>query len=414
MKQHHTLRHATVALLALASITSARCGGSSDVSATGGGSASQAAAGTPAAGAKSSASTAAPGAAGPSVLGERLTPRVVQDQIQKLPVGVVAVPAGWKYDANVTWNYGWVSNPVNYSSRAENPANEEAVYGFGNAEFFDLRPVLVPIRQGQNQGGLIYGHPMAPLQTLAMFVQDKRGREAGFTFVGGKQLPELPAALNMPASPNQQGVGVKVAYTLNGKPVEEEFYAVGYQIEIPYDGPQGRTYQINWGLVSVHSFRAAAGTLDARRPLFAAIAKSFRPNPVWQQRVAAINKYLADEFNRQLQAGYDQIAAAARLSQQISANNDAMLRTIDSQLAASRTSSGSGGSSAGTSSAAKFDDYINGVTTVDDPYYGTSRQANDTSFHWTDGYGNYRNSNDVTYDPNRTEVGSWTPMKAIR
>jgi hypothetical protein len=304
-----------------------------------------------------------------------------------------------------------VSNPVNYSSRAENPANAEAVYGFGNVEFFDLRPVLVPIRPGQNQGGLIYGHPMPPLQTLAMFAQDQRGREPGFTIVGGKQLPELPAALNMPASPNQQGVGVKVSYTLNGKPVEEEFYAVGYQLEIPYDGPQGRTYQINWGLISVHSFRAPAGTLDQRRPLFAAVAKSFRANPAWQQRLTVITKYLADQFNRQLQAGYDQIAAAARLSQQISANNDAMLRTIDSQLAAARTSGSYG---ADTSGAAKFDDYVRGVTTVDDPYYGTSQQSNNASFHWTDGYGNYRNSNDVNYDPNRTEVGNWTPMKAIR
>jgi hypothetical protein len=402
MTHHRTIRHATVALLAFVSITAVRCGGS------GGGSAGRAA-GSP--GAPGSAAGSAAGAAGPAVLGERLTPRVFQDPQQKMPVGVVAVPASWKYDATVTWNYGWVSNPVNSSMSATNPANEEAVFGFGNLQFFDLRPAP-PYRAGQNFGGLLYGHPMPPLQTLAMFVQEKRGRETGFTLVGGKELPGLPAALKMPASPNQQGVGVKVAYTLNGKPVEEEFYAVGYQLEIPYDGPQGRTYQINWGLLSVHSFRAPAGTLDARRPLFAAIAKSFRPNPAWQERLAAINKYLADQFNRQLQAGYDQIAAAARLSQQISANNDAMLAAIDSRLTASRTSGGVSG--VDTSSAEKVDDLIRGVTTMEDPYYGTSQHSNDTSFHWTDGYGNYRGSNDVTYDPNRTEVGNWTPMKAIR
>jgi hypothetical protein len=185
---------------------------------------------------------------------------------------------------------------------------------------------------------------------------------------------------------------------------------VGYQVSVPYDGPQGRTYQINWGLLSVHSFRAPAGTLDQRRPVFAAIVKSLRLNPAWEQRVGVVNRYLTDEFNRQLQAGYDQIAAAAALSRQISANNDAMLATIDSQLAASRATGGG----ADTSGAAKFDDYIRGVTTVDDPYYGTSQHSNNTSFHWTDGYGNYRHSTDTTYDPNRTEVGNWTPMRAIR
>jgi hypothetical protein len=345
------------------------------------------------------------------VLGEKLTPRQIQDPQQKIVAGVIAVPATWKYESQIAWNYGWVSNPVNATMSAVNPANEEAVFGFGNLEYFDLRPAA-PYPAGTNTGGLIYGHPMDAVQTLVGFVRQTRGREQGLTFVGSKDLPDLPAALKMTATKGTRGVGVKVTYTLNGKPVEEEFYAVGYQVEIPYDGPQGRTYQINWGLGTVHSFRAPAGTLDTRRPVFAAIVKSYRPNPAWEQRVGAVNKYLADQFNRQLQAGYDQIAAAAALSRQISANNDAMLRTIDSQLAASRASSGGAGTD--TSSAAQFDDYIRGVTTVDDPYYGTSQHSNDTSFHWTDGYGNYRNSNDVTYDPNRTEVGNWTPMKSIR
>jgi hypothetical protein len=352
-----------------------------------------------------------PGGGGsPSVLGEKLTTRVIQDQQQNMPVGVIAVPASWKYDSKIVWSYGNTSKPVTFSSSAENPANEEAVYGFTNQEFFDLRPAGY-FRYGQNYGGLIYAVPMAPMQTLAQFIRQARGKMPGLTFVGSKDLPDLPAALKLPPSPNQHGIGIKVTYTLNGKPIEEEFYAVGYQAQIPYDGPQGRTYQINWGLIAVHSFRAPADTLDNRRPVFAAIVKSFRPNPAWQRRLAAINKYLADQFNLQLQAGYDQIAAAARLSKQISANNDAMIASIDSQLASSRTSAGSG---TDTSGSAKFDDYIRGVTTVDDPYYGTSQHSSDTSFHWTDGYGNYRNSNDTTYDPNRTEVGNWTPMKAIR
>jgi hypothetical protein len=343
------------------------------------------------------------------VLGEKLTPRVIEDRQQRMQAAVVAVPANWTYDSQITWNYGWVSNPLNATSTARNPANEEAVFGLGNFEYFDLRP-SPPYRPGQNIGGLIYAPPVPPMQALANLIQAQRGREAAFTFVGSKELPDLPAALKMQPSQNQQGIGIKVSYTLSGKPVDEEFYAVGYQVSVPYDGPQGRTYQINWGLLSVHSFRGPAGTLDQRRPVFAAIVKSLRLNPAWEQRVGVVNRYLADQFNRQLQAGYDQIAAAAALSRQISANNDAMLATIDSQLAASRATGGG----PDTSGAAKFDDYIRGVTTVDDPYYGTSQQTNNTSFHWTDGYGNYRNSTDATYDPNRTEVGNWTPMRAIR
>lgn len=391
------------------SLLGGACGGSGAPA----GGASSSASGGAAAPAGSSAPAAAGGsaaAAGPNVLGERLTTRVINDPTQKIPLGVMAVPASWTYDATATWKYIDYTIPVNATFSAKNSANEEAVFGFGNLNYFDLRPAGY-FQRGQDVGGQIYAAPTAPMQALAGFIQQQRGREAGFTFVGSKELPDLPAALKIPAAPGQSGVGIKVTYTLNGKPVEEEFYAVGYQVVVPYDGPQGRTYQTNWGLQSVHSFRAPAGTLDQRRPVFAAIVKSFRVNPAWEARLTAITKYLAAEFNRQLQAGYDRIAAAVALSKQISANNDAMIASIDSQLAASRTSGGSGSD---TSGAAKFDDYIRGVTTVDDPYYGTSQHSNDTSFHWTDGYGNYRNSNDATYDPNRTEVGNWTPMRGIR
>jgi hypothetical protein len=162
----------------------------------------------------------------------------------------------------------------------------------------------------------------------------------------------------------------------------------------------------------VHSFRASAGTLDKRRAVFATVVKSFRRNPAWQQRCQAVMAYLTQQFNAQLQAGYDQIAAARRLSQQISANNDAMIASIDRQLQASRASA-SGGTEA-RSSAEKFDDYIRGVETVDDPYYGTSQHSINEQYHWTDGYGNYRNSNDASYDPNRHDNGDWQLMQPVR
>ena len=349
------------------------------------------------------------------VMGEPFVTRVIVDAQQGgIPVGVVSAPEKWRFDSNVVWNYANYSNPVELSMSAENPASIEAVYGYPVVQYFDLRPASAFHRFGQNYAGQIYARPQPPVDTLAAFVQRARARVQHLQFVGAKDLPDLPAALKMPPTPNQRGVGVKVTYDLEGKAVEEEFYAVYYSVDIPYDGPQGRTWQINWGLAGVHSFRSPAGTLDRRRPIFAAMAKSFRPNPAWQQRQAAINAYLADQFNRQLQAGYDSIAAAGRLSRQISANNDAMIAAIDRQRQASATSSTSAGASQARSSADKFDDYIRGVETVDDPYYGTSQHASTEQFHWTDGYGNYRHTNDATADPNRSEVGSWQLMKPVR
>jgi hypothetical protein len=355
----------------------------------------------------SAASATAPTRA---IMGEPFTTRVIEDPMQRIPAGVVAAPASWAFASEIRWNYAHHSAPVTSSMSVVNPVNGEAVFGFPPALFFDLRPRGGYFQTGQNYGGYVYAQPASPLDTLVRLIRQERGKHADLQFVGSKNLPGLAESLGLPQSPNQQGVGIKVTYTLDGKPFEEEFYAVGFRVDVPYDGPQGRTYQINWGLVSPHTFRAPAGTLDKRRPVFAAIAKSYRPNPEWMARYNAVLRLLETEFNRQLQAGYDRIAAAAQLSRAISANNDAMLATIASQRQASRASA----STEERNAASKFDDYIRGVMTVDDPYYGTSQQSNTKQFHWTDGYGAYRSSNDATYDPNRTEVGNWQQMRVVR
>jgi hypothetical protein len=353
---------------------------------------------------------AAPGK-GPVVAGQPFTTRVIYDRQQgNLAVGVMSVPASWNFDSRVMWDYSHHSSPVAVTTSAVSPGGEDAFFSYGWVQFFDLRPGGYFTR-GQNYGGLVYAAPQPGIRTLVDFVQRVRGREAKLTLVGAKDLPGLPAALSLPHLDNQHGYGVKVAYESHGRPIEEEFYGVSYLINIPYDGPQGRTWQTNWGLEAVHSFRGPVGSLDARRPMFAAIAKSFRPNPAWEARFQAISQYLAAEFNRQLQAGYDQIAAAGRLSRQISANNDAMIASIDRQLAAGRSSGRSGRSS---DRSGAFDDYIRGVDTTNDPYYGTSQHSSNSQFHWTDGYGNYRNTNDASADPNRTEVGNWTLLQNIR
>jgi hypothetical protein len=157
----------------------------------------------------------------------------------------------------------------------------------------------------------------------------------------------------------------------------------------------------------LHSFRAPAGTLDKRREVFAVIPKSIRRNPAWQARYNAISRALGEQFNQQLRAGYDTIAAAGRLSQQLTANSNAFLASVDASLGSSRT--GGAGNGDGVD---KFDDLIRGVDTTDDPYYGTSQHSTSESYHWTDGYGGYRNTNDPGANPNVTEGGgTWTLMQ---
>jgi len=72
--------------------------------------------------------------------------------------------------------------------------------------------------------------------------------------------------------------------------------------------------QTNWGLQGLQSFRAPAGTLDKRMPVYCVIAKSVQADPKWLARVAAINATLTQMFNQKLQQGWDQIRAADALT----------------------------------------------------------------------------------------------------
>ena len=345
----------------------------------------------------------------PSVDGELFTARKVVDRQQG---GIVAyafrAPEKWKDTSEVFWNYGNINTPVTSSATVENPANEEAVFFFQPAMFFTFRPDSGAWRDGYVSGGMVKARPQPPLPTLTEYVRRKRGALARFRFVGSKDLPDLPAALKVNMATNQHGVAVKVAYELKGRPVEEEFYAVHYSQDLPAGGG---SVEIDWGLCAIHSFRAPAGTLDRRREVFAAIPKSIRPNAEYLKRVAAIKQVLTAQWQRNLQQGYDQIAAAGRLSKQISANNDAMIAAIDRELTSARPPSSKGSA---RSENDKFDDYIRGVDTVDDPYWGTSQHSSTEKHHWTDGYGSYRNSSAGDYDPNKSEKGQWTLMPSTK
>jgi hypothetical protein len=334
---------------------------------------------------------------------ERFSMRTVNDrQLNNMPMFVFMAPEKWRDQSQVTWNYGNVSNPMSNWTKVEDPGSPDAFYLYPNLGLFWLNN-NVNLRPGQESLGFVFARPMQPVATIATFAQNLHGREPGFQVVGSKMLPGLAEALQMPHDgTRRQGVAVKVRYTLNGKPVEEEFYGLYYNVNVPAGGG---VVQTDWGLQMLHSFRAPAGELDKRRDMFAAIPKSIRRNPAWQARYNAISRSLGEQFNRQLQAGYDSIAAAGRLSQQLTANSNAFLASVDASLGSSRSGGAGGGGGVD-----KFDDLIRGVETTDDPYYGTSQHSTMETYHWTDGYGSYRNTNDPGANPNVTDSGTWTLM----
>ena len=340
---------------------------------------------------------------------------IVDKQQGGLVLATITVPQDWKVTSKVEWNYQNVSAPVRATVRAEAPDGSAWVEYFPVELFYWLDPVQSPIPIGGRSLGMIHRPHIEIGEAMQHFViAPYRGKEPKLQVVGSRPIGGLAEAFGLPPTPGE-AMGVRLRYMLGDKPVDEDVYALlGSTIRIPYTGPQGTWYESHRQLLFVHSMGATNGKLESLRPLLGFIATSLRVDPGWQAHRQRVMDQLAAQFNRLIAQGYAQIQAAAELSRSISRNNDAMLASIEAQRSAqAQRDAARQSASGGRSPNDDFDLYIRGTERKKDPYWGESEQPANQQYHWSDGYGNYRHSNDPTYDPNVGAGGgpTWQRME---
>ena len=363
---------------------------------------------------------------------EKFVERVIPDtEHQGMRAATIHLPEKWKFESKIEWHYDRIEVPLIFSSHAENPDNAEAYFQYPllRLEVTDVAPQYRRYTKQAREGerlptGAIYASPLPPMQALAKFIQQTRPNVANFKWLGQQDLPDLAKALHMDPWPNDHGVAIKIGYDLDGQPVEEAFFGVYYISRQGTDAVSlgqlsmaaGAIQQTNWGFRALQSFRAPAGTLEKRMPMFCVIAKSTYVNPEWIRLTKAINDKLMADFNQKLKQGYDQIRASQAIMEQTMRQQAAFQANFDKQEEAFRNSGGVDDSylrDGGKRSAADhWDDLIRGVDTLNDPSTGgTTQLSNLGQYHFTDGFGNYRTSDDPNYTPEKAgEVGSWQLM----
>jgi hypothetical protein len=367
--------------------------------------------------------------AAPATAGEKFVERVIADtEHGGMRAATIHLPEKWHFESKIEWHYGWVEYPLSFSSHSENPDNPEAYFQYPLLRF-DYTEVAPQFRQydrGSKSGagerlptGAFSSPPQPPMQAMAMFIKKVRPNVTNLKWIGQQDLPDLAKVLHLDAQPNQHGVAIKIGYDLNGQPVEEAFFGVYYISQGANAGVNaGMIKQTNWGFQALQSFRAPAGTLDKRMPMFCVIAKSMYVNPEWVRLSKAITGKMLADFNQKLQQGYDQLRAAQAIVDQTMKQQAAFQANFDKQEEAFRSSGGVDDSylrDGGARSAADhWDDVIRGVDTVNDPSTGgTTQLSNLGQYHFTDGFGNYRTTDDPNYTPEKAgEVGTWTQMTA--
>ena len=388
-------------------------------------------------GAAASVAPAKGSAADPVLFGEKWVKRTLVDN-QQAGMNAVSVhlPESWHFEGKIEWHYDWIGYPVNPSWHAENPANSEAYIQYESLQMVNLdvaprwRQYVKQPKPGERTfNGQIYMAPIPPLQAMASFIKKTRSDVSNLKWIGQQDLPDLAKVLRLPPDSNQHGLAIKIGYDLNGQPVEEAFFGVYFLKKAGSQAIQAGhqsmaandMIETDWGLQALQSFRAPAGTLDKRMPVFCLIAKSVQYDPQWMLRDRAINAALLQMFNQKLKQGWDQIRAADAMMDEIVRQNTQFLDSVGRQEAAMMHSGG--GSSGGSGNSVDgflrderhdpFSDLMRNVDTMNDPSTGGTKEVSNLGGynHFTDGFGNYRTYDDPNATPeNQGENGTWTRM----
>lgn len=340
----------------------------------------------------------------------------VDPHMNGMPIASVAIPQGWLAQSSVDWDMTNGNNPTRGHSRFEAPDHSAWVENFP-VEIFSWLSVNTRQRPGTRSFGAIHYPNVTSDQALRLMIGQYRGNKRNLQIVGSQVLPNLAQSM---LHQNVQGdsLAIRVRYEENGQPVEEDFYGfLAAQENIPSDSPVGRMWEFHRGLWLLHSMGARQGNLDNVYPLVNFIVTSGQSNPAWQDARKQAIAVIGQNFKRHMATTYAQIAAAAQRSRVSAQQSDAWLKSFDAARVAAnaRSAAQSAGSSGGDGSGGDgftFDDYIRGTERMNDPSSSTGETAlsYNNIYHWTDGNGNYQNTNDPSVNPNVGSNQNWILM----
>ena len=338
-------------------------------------------------------------------------------------VGSISVPEGWRTTSQVRWDFGSANYPVRLRLRTESPDGTMWVELLPFDAVYWVQPVYQAIPPGQRAYGAVYA-PNAPIEQAMehLVVKPARGQLPGYAITGKRPVDaqRLAAAFNQPGV-RGEAMAMHVRYQVGGRTADEDIYGLYTATHtIPYSGPQGQSAEYHRLIVLAHAVGATDGLLNQVYPLAQVMVQSTRSDDEFARHKAAVSQHITTQFNAWLQRGYDGIAAAAQLSRTISANNDALLSSMQlrraSQQQADAHRRAAGVAAERSSAGDAFSQYIRGTTRLEDPYWGTSERDSSQRYHWTDGQGNYRASNEAGFNPNVGAGGgaNWQRMEAAR
>lgn len=334
-------------------------------------------------------------------------PYVLMDSPQGIggEVARCLIPAGWKVEGGVVWDWDHLYNLADTLLRVYNPSGPESLAIYPKLSFYwtaDAWTGQLLSNQRMYMGAEIarpLDTPFRAIQeiTIPRYRKDLRSAKV----VGTEEMPKLAEAI---VAGYGQSNGWQVSAragrmrfetTQNGQPVQEDVYAV-----LTFrNAPQLRSGF--WDVERVFSVRGPKGKLEELAQLYQTIESSSRPNLEWFNKYVQINQAVQ---NTQAE-GIRQAGIRSRI---ISQANDQISDTIRQSYANTQASYD-------RISLARSQ-YMRGVTPYDT---GDGRHVDLPSNYqhaWRGNDGTYVVSNDPNYDPNRdaSTHTNWTQLQPTR
>lgn len=316
------------------------------------------------------------------------------------------MPVDWVFQGGLIWLTDNPGMPATAAFTVSNPAGTEEFEVFPNQPFFwstnQQLLGLFPV------GSKYFGNEVHPVmnaqQALHQVVLPRfRNDVADLSVINEGPVPELARAISM-TSQQQRGViskhdaaKVRIGYYKDGTNMEEEIYAVVESYSFPIQSWTSVTYNTNWTVDYIFSYKAAKDKLEPASKIFETITYSFQMNKYWYNKYVQLVEYL-------IKAQIERIHNIGEFSRK--------LAQISDEIREDNLKSWYERQAVGDRIAEDFSQYIRGVDEYYDPIEGRPVElpaGYDNA--WVNASGEYIISDNPNFNPNINSNLNWEPMK---
>jgi hypothetical protein len=257
--------------------------------------------------------------AGGSGTGLRFHTEVVRDPLSNgIEAFRMLVPNGWVRRGGVVWNLRY-SNVASVSMTVTDARSHRELQAFPLIpQVWDPNRYLGPA--GGNYLGMEVRQPVSAAALIEQLIVPAFRGSLRPALVRRIALPKVARALTAKGkgavtSSSYDAARVRIAYTQNGRAMEEDFYAI-----VSYTTSPALPGMTMWQPEILYSFKAPRGRLDVSARILQTMISSVRLSLKWYAGYQSV-------FNQWVKGQMQAINAAGQLSKYIASANDEISRS---------------------------------------------------------------------------------------